>query len=149
MSFFDIFSSWFCSVKWTAEDAVSLGYEVYLITDATKGLYLEAGKTQEQQELELMEYLRSIGVKNITSKEFLEMECPESEEDVVDLLDEDSPSDGKMGRGGLPSGPAQLGSVSQSAASQIRPWGGFGLSGGPIISWFVAIVLVLASSAGR
>ena len=130
---------------------MSLGYEVYLITDATKGLYLEAGKTQEQQELELMEYLRSIGVKNITSKEFLEMECPESEEDVVDLLDEDdSPSDGKMGRGGLPSsGPAQLGSVSQSAASQTRPWGGFGLSGGPIIPWFVAIVLVsVASSAG-
>lgn len=113
---------------------MSLGYEVYLITDATKGLYLEAGKTQEQQELELMEYLRSIGVKNITSKEFLEMECPESQGDGADLLDEDIKLDGKTGREGLPS---------ESAASRARSWGGFGLSSGPISLWYSAIVSVL------
>lgn len=76
----------FCdSVKWTAEDAVSLGYEVFLITDATKGLYLDPTKSKRVQEIELIDYLRSLGVKTITSEEFVDRDCPVSETTVLEV----------------------------------------------------------------
>lgn len=57
----------FC-VMWTALDAIHLGYEVYLVTDATRGIDINGSLEAA------MDHMKMAGVKMITSEEVIARE---------------------------------------------------------------------------
>ncbi|MGL4687602.1 MAG: isochorismatase family protein, partial [Fusobacteriaceae bacterium] len=53
-------------VKYTVEDGLNLGYRVYVVIDACKGVNL-----QEEDSNEALKYLEKIGAKLIKSEEII------------------------------------------------------------------------------